>query len=639
MTIHAECPNKKIKSKVLSGNELTFKNMSAAKSGLLVFIVSSTGDGDVPDNSSTFFKDLKKQVTPGHLKGVQYTLLGLGDSNYTSFMQVPRDFQRKFKELGAEVFYECVEADEVDGLDDITDSWVDGLWEPLKKAVNGEAAKDSTVAPQAKSQTKSASSAREETTKPVEFSIPQKLCNLDMEGKLAEGIPALPACRIQIEWEKDEAVVNTVVNCEKSDPQESQLSYRSPDGDYSLEQPLWASVSDTRLMTAGWSDRRVIHVELDIEDSNMHYSPGDSLGVVTQNNEETVEALLERISVSGEKVFSVKSAESDSNQKILPHLGCPCTVNHALTHGCDLTSAPKKLLLRYLAEQCLEESEKSKLTYICSRSGKDAYKAYVLDAQASLLDILMSFPSCKPSLEGLLDLLPPLAPRMYSVTTCEQSHSGRVQFAFTLAKFTNPYGDRQGVATSWMDGLLTPMLQGKERATVRLPVFWRSGGVFGPPQDLTKPWILIGPGTGVAPFRGFLEARRISMKDFTGCAGQCWLFFGCRKRDEDYLYNQDLEGFVEDGTLTKLELAFSREQAEKVYVQHRMKEHAEALHELIFKKEGYVFVCGDGQDMAKAVHSCLSEILQEHGKMTEREAADKLMELTKGKRYIRDVWS
>ncbi|GMH32828.1 hypothetical protein BSKO_00662 [Bryopsis sp. KO-2023] len=639
LSIHAECPAKNIKSKVMSCNELGFANVSALKSSLLVFVISSTGDGDAPDNSTTFFRDMKRPLPTDHLKGVKYTLLGLGDSNYTSFMQVPRDFRRKLRDLGAEVFYDCVEADEVDGLDDITDDWVDSLWEPLGKVAKGESVNGTAPPPAAPAKAAPQTAGRSDAESKATESHPMRLSDLDMSGTTPEGVPALPGCRVAVEWEVNEAKVAEVINREQSCPLEAELAHRQSDGEYSPEQPFWADVTDARLMTADWSDRRVIHVEVDLEGSNIQYSPGDSLGVVAQNSEASVRSLLERLSVPGDQVFGVKASQDESTQELLPHLHCPCTVRHALMHGCDLTSIPRKTLLRYLAEQCSDQCDKSKLLYLCSRSGKDAYKSYVLDAQPSLLDILSSFPSCKPSLAGLLDLLPPLPPRMYSVTTSQDAHPNKAQFAFTLAKFTTPYGAREGVATSWMDKILTPVLEGTESGQVKLPVFSRSGGAFGAPEDLSKPWIMIGPGTGVAPFRGFLETRRLKLQGYKGPVGPCWLFFGCRKESEDYLYKEDLQGFLDDGTLSKMELAFSREQAEKIYVQHRMKQNSQALYELIFQQEGFVFVCGDGQDMAKAVHGCLNDMLKEHGGLSEKEANDKLMEMTRGRQYVRDVWS
>lgn len=263
-------------------------------------------------------------------------------------------------------------------------------------------------------------------------------------------------------------------------------------------------------MTAPWSDRRVIHVEVNLKGSHMEYIPGDSIGVQPENSPSVVESVVKRIGVSTTQVFRVTTSEDNMQQEALPHLKCPCSVQHALAFGCDLTSPPRKLLLRYLAESCSEASDKAKMLFLCSRTGKDTYKSCILDAQLSLPDILDYFPSCQPSLEFLLDLLPSLAPRMYSATSCIGVHPEKAQFAFTVAKITTPKNHREGVATGWMNRILDPMLSSSGPGP-KLPIFIKSGGAFRAPEDLSKPWILIGPGTGVAPFRGFLEERKLKL--------------------------------------------------------------------------------------------------------------------------------
>lgn len=261
-------------------------------------------------------------------------------------------------------------------------------------------------------------------------------------------------------------------------------------------------------MTAPWSDRRVLHVELDITGSGLEYHPGDSIGVLPENSKEMVDSLARRLSVSPDAVVSAAPTDGGSDQAVLAHIDFPCTVGHALTQRCDITSSPRKLLLRYLAEACTDAEEKNKMLYLCSRLGKDAYRTCILEGQLSLLDVLSYFPSCQPSLDYLLDLLPPLAPRHYSVTSCMDAHPGKVQFAFTLAKIKNATGTREGVATGWMNNLLRPFLEGNGDASLQLPIFVKSGGAFRIPERLDEPWILVGPGTGVAPFRGFLESRQ-----------------------------------------------------------------------------------------------------------------------------------
>mmetsp|Transcript_21026 Transcript_21026/g.58344 ORF Transcript_21026/g.58344 Transcript_21026/m.58344 type:complete len:153 (-) Transcript_21026:57-515(-) len=152
---------------------------------------------------------------------------------------------------------------------------------------------------------------------------------------------------------------------------------------------------------------------------------------------------------------------------------------------------------------------------------------------------------------------------------------------------------------------------------------------------------MIGPGTGVAPFRGFLQDRQARATEAGGTAalGPSWLFFGCRRREEDFLYGSELQGFTDGGVLSHLELAFSRESNEKLYVQHRMKARGAELTADLVADNSFVMVCGDGANMAKDVNQCLVELLVEHAGMSASAATEKLAEMTKQRRYVRDIWS
>lgn len=216
------------------------------------------------------------------------------------------------------------------------------------------------------------------------------------------------------------------------------------------------------------------------------------------------------------------------------------------------------------------------------------------------------------------------------------AHPDAAHVAFSVVRFTTPYGPHEGVATSWLKS--SCLDTSRSLTSMRMAVFLRPNKSFRPPQDLSVPLVMIGPGTGVAPFRGFLQERRARAARGE-VLGPSWLFFGCRRKDEDFLYRAEIEGFASDGTLTYLEAAFSREQEEKVYVQHRIRERGAELCADILHVGCSVMVCGDGGQMAKDVHQCLSEVLAEHGGMTAAQAAERLAQMTKQGRYVRDIWS
>lgn len=309
----------------------------------------------------------------------------------------------------------------------------------------------------------------------------------------------------------------------------------------------------------------------------------------------------------------------------------------------------RKSLLRVLGEHCSSDSDRQRLLHLSSSGGRSDYATHIKAGQPSLLALFHQFPSCKPPLAALLDCLPPLAPRMYSVSCSPLASPHRVQVAFSVVRYDTPAGVRHGVATNWLQKLCQPMLEGKQQAAggrVRLPLYLRRGGSFGLPvhtdtglPNLAAPMLMIGPGTGVAPFRGFLRQRQRLAEQHDGPVAPAWLYFGCRQEHEDFLYQEDLKAFEADGTLSKLRVAFSRAQSSKVYVQDLLKQDAQHVFDLLQHPAVHVYVCGDGASMAKDVQNTLVGILESAGGLSAGDASAFLAAMTKQQRYIRDIWS
>ena len=213
-----------------------------------------------------------------------------------------------------------------------------------------------------------------------------------------------------------------------------------------------------RYESAPWSDRKVLHLQLDLRDSGMRYEAGDSVGVLPSNSPVLVDSLLERLGHSRQEVISVHAADG-SGKPVLIHLPSPCTLGYALTRCVDLTSSTKKSVLRMLAEHCTNPAEKRTLIYIFSKAGKAAYQHDILEHQPSVLDLLNRFPSCSPPLDAVLDALTPMMPRLYSITTSYAEHPNKLQVALRWAekgggefggcrvmRYKKRYGDRLGIA-------------------------------------------------------------------------------------------------------------------------------------------------------------------------------------------------
>ena len=237
---------------------------------------------------------------------------------------------------------------------------------------------------------------------------------------------------------------------------------------------------------------------------------------------------------------------------------------------------------------------------------------------------------------------------MYSISSAPLQLPNAVQVAFTVVKYPTPAGVRQGVATTWLQQQCQQLLTGQvllPEERVRLPIYLRRGGSFGVPKlesglpNLTAPMLMVGPGTGVAPFRGFLQQRQQQLKGHKGDVGTACLYFGCRHKDQDYLYRQDLKQLQKSCILNKLHVAFSRAHEEKIYVQHLMQRDSKEVYALLQHPDVHIYICGDGSSMAKDVHSALVGVFQSQGNMTANEANAHLANLTKQHRYIRDIWS
>lgn len=283
----------------------------------------------------------------------------------------------------------------------------------------------------------------------------------------------------------------------------------------------------------------------------------------------------------------------------------------------------------------------------------------------TLLDILTTFPSCQTPIERLLDALPAHMPRYYSIANSPLKYPRKIRFAFNVVDYTTSYNvPRKGVATPWLDrltGLIPPRAADSPvtevdlgAGSIKIPIFKKTNAnAFVLPTDTSRPLVLIGPGTGIAPFIGFLEHRheqkriRKSMggvglhpsRDIEKEFGPIWVYYGFRERSKDYLFQQELEGFVKDGTVTHLRLAVSRE--EKVYVQDLMRADSAKLYDLIVNRDAAIYVCGDARGMAKGVHDALVEMLCQHHEppVDPVEANKILLEWTNGRKYLRDLVS
>ena len=371
----------------------------------------------------------------------------------------------------------------------------------------------------------------------------------------------------------------------------------------SRDNPLSARLVSSTQLTHPDSPKDTRHVVIDLLDSGLAYEPGDSLGILPQNDHDLVSAVLNLLGQTGGETVRLGSGKRTSLRSAL------------LSEYTLGRSRPE--LFALLAAHATADDERAALDQIVAAPENPL-------ATADLAEILDRFPSARPPLADLLAALARLQPRLYSISSSQKAHPSEVHLTVGVVRFESLGRWRSGVASNFLG---VRSLPGDE-----VRVYLQRSPKFRLPADPAAPIVMIGPGTGIAPFRAFLEECAA-----TGRPGKSWLFFGNQHFEYDFLYKRELTQFLETGTLTKLDLAFSRDAAEKVYVQHRMIEQGAELWRWI-QDGAHVYVCGDAKRMAGDVNRALQTIAHEYGGLSTDEAQQFTASLAKEKRYHKDVY-
>jgi len=308
----------------------------------------------------------------------------------------------------------------------------------------------------------------------------------------------------------------------------------------------------------------------------------------------------------------------------------------------EIRSVPKKPMIRMLVDHTRDKAERRRLEELCSRQGGNNYLSSVRAANICLLDILLAFPSCLPPLERVLEHLPPLQARPYSIASWQDVEGGAGPFsydvAFTLVDIDQAKGrqyPRQGVSSSFLSSFCN-----NETVSGSAYVAKRKKKSFRPPRDRSH--IMIGAGAGVAPFRSFLMERQWinarSKEDINSVTA--WLVFGCRSVDKDYLFEEEWATFLSNDTLDEMDVCFSREGGNEnvKYVQHILRENGKHVAGKILAEDAMVFVCGSNA-MAKDVSDTLVQVLHRHGGLTEGQAREKVADMRVKDLYLQEIWS
>ena len=374
--------------------------------------------------------------------------------------------------------------------------------------------------------------------------------------------------------------------------------------DLTRQNPFPGKLTVNRRLSTEDSEKDTRHFEVDLTGWGLSFEPGDSLAIYPTNDPELVDEIIRALAAKGdEPVPAAKTTKP---------------FRDALLRDYSITQ-PTPKFLKAIAERAASAPMLTELLHPARKGDLDNYLW-----GSEVIDFLLDHPSVKFKPEEFVALLNKLQPRLYSVASSLRVFPDQVHFIVDIIRYESHGRERKGVATGFL----------AERAqNVPVPVYPSAAKHFHMPEDLNTPLIMIGPGTGVAPFRAFLQDRQA-----TGAKGKNWLFFGAQHEKCDYAYKEDWEKFIRDGVLTKLDCAWSRDQAHKIYVQHKMLEHAAEIWKWIDGEAAQFFVCGDAKRMAKDVDAALRKIVQEQGSKSVEEANAYVEKLKTDKRYKRDVY-
>ncbi|EFC43919.1 predicted protein [Naegleria gruberi] len=587
--IQREAKRRYLSVKLSALDDYNIENLTSEP--ILIFVVSTTGQGDEPDNMKKFWNFLRrKSLAADSLSSVKFSVFGLGDSGYSKFNFVAKKLHRRLLQLGAQEFHARGLADDqhANGIDGALVGWMRGLWDKVMSI----------------------------------YPLP-----VGVEVISPHIIPE-PRYRIIKCDESDNSLKNSYIF--------KSASSTSP---YSKENPFMAKMIENKKMTSEnhWQDvRHVVFENLgENHQTALTYQPGDVLAVLPRNTINQVQHLLKRLSLDGNQLIRVEKIDPDAPD--MPFGNSVITLFNLFEKYLDIQGTPRRYLFELLSHFTTGE-ERERLEYFGSAEGTGDMYRYNHKEKRTYVEVFDDFPGSKPTLEYILDLIPQIKPRYYSISSSQSMCPHQIHVTIAIVNFTTPFKRvRNGVFTSWLSSTDIGT-----QGDVFVPV-WINKGTMTLPKSLSTPIIMVGPGTGVAPFRSFIQDRYLKISNLsitsTEEIGKSILFFGCRNEKSDFLYGEEFTKYSSETQFNfLLSTAFSRDQDSKVYVQHRIGEQKDLLFDLIVNKGAYFYVAGNSKQMPESVQKAVKSVLI-HGGMTNQEAEEYLKQLDLAKRYQVETWS
>lgn len=378
---------------------------------------------------------------------------------------------------------------------------------------------------------------------------------------------------------------------------------------YNKEKPFLAAIKERYTLTKGPSEKSTHHIVLDLAGSGIRYSVGDTIGIFPIHDPYLVQKILDALNVSGTETIIDKKTEE------------PWQLTQFLSQRANLTEISRKFLSE-VAQRQTHSAKKEQLLALFQPEAKEELKKYLQERE--LWELLEENPEAHFSPQEFCNLAMPLLPRFYSIASSQITTPNELHLTVAMVEYQHKNNLRRGICSHYLCHMISQGVQA-------VPIYLQPHHGFTLPENSSSPMIMVGPGTGIAPFRAFMQERIAK-----NASGPHWLFFGARSRLFDFFYEEEWQEYTNMGKL-RLDTAFSRDQTHKIYVQHRMLEAGQELFSWL-EQGAFFYVCGDAKQMARDVEAALQQIVQKHGNLSEERGRQYIKELRNQKRYLRDVY-
>lgn len=561
---------------------------------LALFTIATHGEGEPTENAKKFSEFLGEAERHGaEFQGMQFSVFALGNKQYQFYCGQGKRVNQFLEKLGGSRVYKYGEGDDNENLEDDFNSWKEGIWAELAK---------------------------------ISKDLNQELPAGEAPKAVNKSANALP--------------FNLVVSKDLKELESFDGLNDSKEYDFQAKQYIASSMVDItgiRELRQKTSDGSTLHVELNSGAAGVTYKTAYNLGIYPENNPEIVAKAASVLGFDLDDVFEItQNPDAPSKGKFKHPVPSPISVKTYLTKFCDLQSALRKKQLKDLAPFCSNEDNKNKLLFLASNEGKAEYEIQVQSRMKGLLDIIEEF-DVKLPLSDLIQISSLILPRLYTIASSHKKSPNSIDLCVSLQNDRLPDGKtKTGMTADFLIRKQKIAVQegkgfGKARINIR-------ESTFSLPTDAANPIIMVGPGAGIAPFKGLIDEKaHLAQLGGENTYGEMTLYFGCKGQDWDYLYKEELTKYKDDGVITNLHLAFSRATDKKVYVQDLLVQNKDQTIKLLFESNAVFYMCGS-MAMGKDVIGKLGELAASYYNVDLKEGQKKIEEMEKAKKIIKELW-